>query len=43
MMSLFDKFVDDFFAGEQVQDKQRTMNIDILEEDNKLIAAFSLL
>ncbi|MCF7858326.1 MAG: Hsp20/alpha crystallin family protein [Candidatus Cloacimonetes bacterium] len=35
MMSLFDKFVDDFFKGDETQNNQRTMAIDILEEDNK--------
>lgn len=42
MMSLFDKFVDDFFQGEEVQDKQRTMAIDILEEDDKFVIEANL-
>jgi len=42
MMSLFDKFVDDFFKGEEVQDAQRTMAIDILEEDDKFVIEANL-
>ena len=42
MMSLFDKFVDDFFTGEQVQEKQRTMAIDILEEEGKFVIEANL-
>jgi HSP20 family protein len=42
MMSLFDKFVDDFFKDDQVQDNQRTMAIDILEEENKFVIEANL-
>ena len=42
MMSLFDKFVDDFFKGDDSQDYQRTMAIDILEEDKKYVIEANL-
>ena len=42
MMSLFDKFVDDFFKNEELEDNQRTMAIDILEEDDKFIIEANL-
>ena len=42
MMSLFDKFVDDFFKGEEKEDNQRTMAIDILEEDKKFVIEANL-
>lgn len=42
MMSVFDRFVDDFFKPEDVQDNQRTMALDILEEDDKFVIEANL-
>ncbi len=42
MMSLFDKFVDDFFKGDEMQENQRAMAIDILEEDDKFVIEANL-
>ncbi|MDO9576258.1 MAG: Hsp20/alpha crystallin family protein [Candidatus Cloacimonadales bacterium] len=42
MMSVFDKFVDDFFKPEDGQDNQRTMALDILEEDEKFLIEANL-
>ena len=42
MMSVFDRFVDDFFKQEDVQDNQRAMAIDIMEEDDKFVIEANL-
>jgi HSP20 family protein len=42
MMSVFDRFVDDFIKQEDVQDNQRAMAIDIMEEDDKFVIEANL-
>ena len=42
MMSVFDRFADDFFKHEDVKDKHRAMAIDILEEDDKFVIEANL-
>lgn len=42
MMSLFDKFVDDFFKGEESQENQRAMAIDIMEDEDKFLIEANL-